>query len=338
MIPIREDIDKLPIFFILARGRSGSTLLKTMLDANPNISVPDESRFVQYLYYKYGKVREFSKDKIMAFYDDITSCYETPDFDKELLKKELLKHENTAAFSTLCKTAYLCINSVFEKSEIKIIGDKNPRYSFFAPALLKIFPEARFIHLTRDYRDSTLSFYKVKGMDFEKKNAAFLAFKWKYYNKQILKFKSKHPELFFTVKYEELVKFPEEKLKDICKFLSVDFHADMLDYHSVLLQGETDLINNNFKKIHSALLQPLNDDKIGIWKNEMTVSDVKISDSIVGKYAELSGYERKYKTKGVINLWRNIPAIFSAWFSVHTKNVFYNSSFIMRTFYKLKKH
>lgn len=32
----------LPIFFIIGRGRSGSTLLQMMLDAHPNIKIPGE--------------------------------------------------------------------------------------------------------------------------------------------------------------------------------------------------------------------------------------------------------------------------------------------------------
>ncbi len=337
MIPVGEDIGKLPIFFILARGRSGSTLLRTMLDANPAIAIPEESRFVQYLYYKFGNIRKFDRKTIIKFYNDIITCYETPDFEKELLKHELLKHENTGCFSNLCKTAYLCINSVFNKSEIKIIGDKNPRYSFFAPTLFKIFPDARFIHLTRDYRDSTLSFYKVKGMGFEKKNAAFLTLKWKYYNKQILKFKSKNPELFFTVKYEDLVTNPEGQLKEVCNFLKIDFHKDMLEYHSVINKDKKILSGDKLETLHPGLLQPINKDKIGIWRSEMSESEIKISDFFAGKYAELLGYERKFKSFRMNYVLSNLTSVLTGWLSVYSKILFYKSSSIMRLFYKLKK-
>jgi hypothetical protein len=332
----KEHISKLPIFFIMARGRSGSTLLRIMLDANPQIAIPAESRFVQYLYYKYGKIKLWDENRILRFYEDATTCFEAPVFDKELLKQELLKLIGQTDFSVFCKTAYLCIRSIFEKSEIKIIGDKNPRYSFFIKNLLKIFPEAKFIHLTRDYRDSTLSFFNAKGMDFEKKNASFLAFRWRYYNKQILKFKTKYPASFYTLKYEDLIVEPELKLRKICSFLNIDFDPAMLDYQTKLETYHSNNNDENFKQLHSALLKPINLNKAGIWKAEMKESDVKISDITVGKYSEIFGYRRKYdKTQLHISL-KLIP-LFLAWLPLFSKKVLYNSPILMNLFYKSRK-
>lgn len=338
MASIKEDISKIPIFFILGRGRSGSTLLRSMLDVNPNITIPFESRFVQYLYYKYGKVKNWNEEEIIKFYNSLINCYETPDFDKELLKNELLNLAGKANFSSLCKTAYLCIRSVFEKSAIRIIGDKNPRYTFFAKKLLDIFPEAKFIHLTRDYRDSTISFYNVKGMTSEKKNAAFLAFRWKYYNREILKFKAKHTSLFYTIKYEDLISFPENKLKEICIFLGVDYHQNMMNFQGIIKQHIEKNREEKFHQLHSGLLQPLNKDKVGIWKTEMHENDVRISDAIVGNYADKLGYERQFNSKSIFLKLTNFKSILDAWMPVYSKKLFYNSPFIMNIFYRFKKN
>ena len=46
------------------------------------------------------------------------------------------------------------------KKECLVLIDKSPRNSLKIPFILKIFPEARFIHLLRDGRDVTLSIRK----------------------------------------------------------------------------------------------------------------------------------------------------------------------------------
>src|SRR5690554_6308474 len=42
-----------PIAFLVAKDRSGTTLLQTMLDSHPNICAPLESRFVLHLKSRY---------------------------------------------------------------------------------------------------------------------------------------------------------------------------------------------------------------------------------------------------------------------------------------------
>ena len=48
-----DTIRNLPFFFILGRPRSGTTLLRTILDAHPNIVIPPENSYLIHLYFKY---------------------------------------------------------------------------------------------------------------------------------------------------------------------------------------------------------------------------------------------------------------------------------------------
>lgn len=43
-----------PFIFIVGRPRSGTTLLRTLYDAHPNVNIPPECQFVVNLYGKYG--------------------------------------------------------------------------------------------------------------------------------------------------------------------------------------------------------------------------------------------------------------------------------------------
>lgn len=327
---------EVPIFFILGRGRSGSTLLRTMLDAHPEIAIPQESRFVQYLSYKYEKRKLWPSGVLESFYQELLQCYESQEVDCELLHHRIFSLKAPITFAMLCKQVYLSIKSPFAKDNIRLIGDKNPRYAFMIPALHRIFPEARFVHLVRDYRDSTLSFFQVKGMDFEKKNAAFLALKWRVYNNQVLKYQRKHPDVFYTLNYEDLVKDPEPTLRGLCTFLGLSFDPLMLAYDATVRKqfGET---GHAYQNIHQGLTRPVNTEKSGRWRTEMQTADVKVSDMIAGKVAADCGYERRYKGRYPMLFMRHLPYIVYAWLVVWSKIIFYRVPFLMRLFYALKK-
>jgi hypothetical protein len=325
-----------PMLFILGRGRSGSTLLQTMLDAHPGVRIPQESRFVQYLSYSYMGVRKWDDEQKKAFIKDLGRCFETPEMDAELLNSNLQKLPENASFAEACKAIYLSVRSPFKKSTTKLIGDKNPRYVFFIRRLLKIFPDAKFVHLYRDCRDSTLSFYGVKGMDFEKKQPAFLAYRWSYYNRQVMRAKSRYEGRFFALKYEDLVADPETQLRSICRFVDIDFEPEMLTYYR-RINEVFDTESEIFRTIHSGLRTAPDTKKSGWWKTKMSERDVKITEAIAGTTLRKLGYETttsssKFKVYLVHLYWITAAAL-----PLYFKKVFYGIPVIMRLFYFIKK-
>jgi hypothetical protein len=293
---LQDQIDNIPFFFIVGRARSGTTLLRCLLDAHPEINIPLECAFIIRLYPKYGKITNWTEQQIISFYKDLTQY---PKFhfwvvDNEKLKADLLHCEGNYSYSHLCKIVYLNFKSFFPKNEIKLLGDKNPSYSFNTKKLLQLFPDARFIHITRDYRDNVISIINAK---FESPVYSSLAYRWKYCNKQVLKQKKLTPERFYTIRYEDLVADHEHYLKDICKFLDIDFSPEMLNYHAnldkMLATYPQELINLH----HKSLLNPINADKIYAWKHILTDKQIKICDTVVGSFAEENRYERVYKKR-----------------------------------------
>src|SRR5689334_21970982 len=101
-----ERIKSIPMFFIAGMGRSGTTLLQSLLDANAGILIPFESRLIITLNGKYAKVKHWSKSKILEFHNDLfcDAKYKTLwKVDHEKLKKDLLSVQESATFPLLCK-------------------------------------------------------------------------------------------------------------------------------------------------------------------------------------------------------------------------------------------
>ncbi|MFH0866455.1 MAG: sulfotransferase, partial [Bacteroidota bacterium] len=194
----------------------------------------------------------------------------------------------------------------FEKKEIKIIADKNPPYTLYIPFLIKIFPDARFIYIVRDYRDNVLS---MKSVDFERPWLSSLAYRWKYYNKKFLKAYYKDKSRFHIIKYEDLVCEPDKYLTKLCSFLCIEYTDKMIHYNRIKDEVLKIYPQELIDRYHKNLFEPISQGNIGKWKNKMTVKEIRKCDMIVGKYADMMGYERMYKKKNVFLYISCLPGI-----------------------------
>lgn len=299
----QKDINKLPLFFILGRPRSGTTLLASLFDAHPNVMLPFECPLIINLYTRYGRKTEWTTKDLMDFHAIIIEQRKIDSWrlDTEALKEALLKYVGTYSFETIVKVLYMQFNSFFDKKDIQIIGDKNPVYSIYPAKLIELFPNAKFIHLSRDYRDNILS---IKKVDFEAPITALLAYRWRIAGKRIQKVEKKHPASFYTLKYEDLVAAPEQHLKKLYTFLGVEYDGSVLEFYKFKDKLLSSFNREHVERYHSSLLNPITADKVYAWRKTMPKLDVKMADAVVGKLAEEMGYERNSNARipGLISL------------------------------------
>ncbi len=303
-----KKIESIPFFFILGRPRTGTTLLRTLFDAHPNVCIPLESPVIVSLYHKYGKIKKWDDQNIISFYNDLFKqrLFDTWTIDKEKLKKDLLKSKGQNSFNTLIKIVYSNYISLYDKKDIQLFGDKNPVYILYIKKLLKRFPEAKFIFIIRDYRDNFLS---IKKVDFEAPIVPLIAYRWRYSVKRIMKLENKYPERFYNIKYEDLVMDPECYLMRMCDFLEIEYCPSVMEFYTKKDKATKIYSKKVIEKYHKSLINPINTTSLGLWRKQMTRKEIKISDFIVGKYAEISGYSREYKKVNIFFYIRFSPII-----------------------------
>ena len=66
-----SDIRSIPILFIVGKGRSGTTLLSTILDSHPEVASSTESRFIFILWKRYGNMKKWHKAMADEFYQNL---------------------------------------------------------------------------------------------------------------------------------------------------------------------------------------------------------------------------------------------------------------------------
>lgn len=288
-----DQLDEIPVFFILSRPRTGSTLLRTLFDAHPNVQIPPECQFIVNLYPKYGQHTHWTQELIEAFIGDLNGqfLFHTWKLSSSQLKDALLPLKGNISYGNLCKAVYWQYHSLFDKKKILLIGDKNPGYALYIQLLIKIFPEAKFIHLTRDYRDNHLSLARV---EFELPFISLTTYKWKYFYKAITHSSTVMPERFATVRYEDLVNNPHEQMQGLCNFLSLPFEEEVFKFYQKKEEFIKLYPEEQLNKIHSSLMHPLTNTKTGIWKTQLTNRQKAIADYTVGLLGEQAGYPRQY--------------------------------------------
>ena len=131
-----EELRAIPVFFIVGKGRSGTTLLSTILDSHPNVASATESRFLLLIWQKYKNLRNWDGENAEQFITDVKKdvlvnlMWEFTDGFADNLKK--LSKE--AEIQDLIKLVYIYRKSNFKKDRIKFIIDKNPKYTIRHPA------------------------------------------------------------------------------------------------------------------------------------------------------------------------------------------------------------
>jgi hypothetical protein len=304
-------LDKLPFFFVVGRPRSGTTLLRSLFDAHPNVQIPIECKFILDLYPKYGRKTHWSHKDILEFFDDLLKQlrFDTWTISHEKLRRDLLKCAGDSPYSRICKVVYYNYQSFFPKDKMLIFGDKNPGYTIYTERLLEIFPGSKFIHIVRDYRDNYVS---VKDVDFELPIPSMVAYKWRLFYRSFERFRKQYPDLCRVIRYEDLTADPERETRELCRFLGLDYYPEVLNYYKKKDEILKVYPKEFITRYHANLGNQVNQSRVEIWKRKLTRMEIILADIGAGKTSEKAGYRRQYRGANPLFHLMAWPGIFIA--------------------------
>lgn len=275
----------LPVPFVVSVPRSGSTLLRLMLDAHPELSIPPETHFIPDII----SLSKTSKDNKKFFYNTIVNHLHWPDFHifKDDFQKQLDNIE-TFTYSDGLRAFYTLYMEKFNK---KRWGDKTPLYDHHIIDINKLLPEVYFIHIIRDGRDVALS---LKDKWFSPgNNIEDLANNWVYRIRETRR-QAQHLSNYLEVRFEDLVNEPEKTLQEICDFIKIPFSLQMLEYHKTAENRLAEMENRYNKdgtirlskekrlEIFELTNKPPDKSRIQCWRNEMSEQEIIKFENIAG--------------------------------------------------------
>jgi hypothetical protein len=136
--------------FVLGAPRSGTTFLQQVLDAHPEVFVTDELRAPSWLVQEAGKLREGRMSHGNPY-----PLTRGPAFAEYLLDNA----------ERVLLPFYLRQARRAGKPAIRYWGDKYPHYDEILHLMPRLFPEARYVLIHRDLRDTIASVMKQFGWE-----------------------------------------------------------------------------------------------------------------------------------------------------------------------------
>jgi hypothetical protein len=306
----KQKVEQMPFFFIIGRSRSGTTLLMTLFDAHPHVIMPFESPFILVLSRRYAHLHYWNKDDLLRFFNDLQSIswkFDSWGMDREKLKADLLSLEGEVDFATVCKVVHYNFQSVFPKEKIQVIGDKNPKYSLKLKEIHQLFPDAKYIHIIRDYRDHLYSMLKVNFLD---SIIPQIIYQWAYAARLAQKYSKKYPENFYNLRYEDLASKPEESFGKLCDFLGITYTEDVFKFQEKKDEISKQVNNEAFESGHTSLFNPIDTRRTNTWQDKLSSKEIKIAEWIAHPIARKYGYNKSTKRLGILNLFYLLPRLY----------------------------
>ncbi|MDH4345942.1 MAG: sulfotransferase [Thermoleophilia bacterium] len=277
-----------PPLLLLGVRRSGTTLLRVMLDRSSELAIPDESYFVPQLAHHHRR-----RVDPAAFLDDLRRIRRLQDWG--------IRADDVAPRLRAGMTAGEAISAVFETLAAaqgkRRWGDKTPLYMQHLRLLERLFPDALYVHLVRDGRDAALSYLSVPpGIMTEgwghPRDAAGFACQWRTEVEAARRLGRRVGSArYLETSYEDLVADPEAALRRICAFAGLPWEEQLLGY-----VGEVDLSD----KPHQQRLAQPPTPGVRNWRSEMRAQDVEAFEAVAGDLLRELGYEvRSHRAGGL---------------------------------------
>ena len=269
----------LPLF-IIGVPRSGTTLLRIMLDSHPNLAVGPECPWTAS---SYGNITSF-KD----LYHSLVEDKRGPVGNFSGLSEEDIASILGEAFAKI-------LNSYAQAKGKKRWLEKTPDHITEVPFLVKLFPNSKYIHIVRDGRDVACSSYKEKetwGKNLNLSNSRGKIIntrlnalkRWCLWIKQFEKWQQEYELNVCQIRYEDLVKEPRMVLEKVLSFIDEPWSDDVLSYG----KKKHDIPDWEAGSRDVSQTSQITEKGVGQWQSKFTNTDKLIAasfaDSLLIKY------------------------------------------------------
>jgi hypothetical protein len=247
--------------FVVGASRSGTTLMRNLLERSPRIALAQENHFVGHVIRREGARFYFRRLGDPASDETIRQLVEfiysggyqrksrirevspywrwlTKEIPREELERRLLATDRTerAVFSALMRV-------YADWRGRPVMGEKTPAHLAYVDELLDWFPDGRVIHMLRDPRAVYVSDHHRRTVKRRKPYSllmhvpllfsAVLLFQtmlvWRSAARRHFIYAQRYPTKYRLVRFEEVVQTPEPTLAGIFEFLGIELPAQPTD-------------------------------------------------------------------------------------------------------------
>jgi hypothetical protein len=283
-----------PYLFVVGCPRSGTTLLRRMLDAHPQLAITPETHWVPGWFEK----RPGVDTKGHVTREFVQSLLESPRFKKLKVSDdevwELFEDGVPVSYTRLVARVYELFGSHRGKP---LVGDKTPGYTKAIATLHRLFPWAKFVHLIRDGRDVCLSattWHQVARLErrfpsWREDPVTTAALWWELHVRLAREAGMRlKPTLYYEMRYEELVADPSQESTALCDFLSLAYSEAMPRFYEGRTRTDPTLGSNK------RWLPPT--PGLRNWRTQMPSHHGQLFEAVAGELLDELGYPRAFSS------------------------------------------
>jgi hypothetical protein len=246
--------------FVVGMPRSGTKLLRGLLNQHPRIRIPSfETEFLPLLVRWVGTRGQPEDERsFAALYEELRHA---PYF---VHRSATLAPFFASEWRTWCAGRFDAAGLFegFVRYEMRIPagsgviwGDKSPGYIARLELIAGQFPQARIVHLVRDVRDYCVSIRKAWNKDLLR-----AAHRWGQDVLSAHRHCAANPARCIEVRYEDLLESPGPALERLCAFLRVPFTDALTRLEQSVenvgdARGQAQIVRDNRNKYQAALSQ-----------------------------------------------------------------------------------
>lgn len=276
--------------FIIGNPRSGTSLLRSLLNAHPSLCIPPECGFLLWLHADW-KDTKWDQEAIGGFATAVFTSrkFETWGIEHDTIV-QALSMLPIGSYADAASRVYRAYAAAKGKPN-SVWGDKNNYYIQHVSDLRAIFSQARFVHIVRDVRDVACSYRELGRKDMAsvykpqlEQDCASIAAEWSANNlkaRQALD-GARH----IRIRYEDLVAHVEPVLNSIFSFLGVEqlsgtsreLHIRNLDEPKEFLQWK------------QKLSAPVDAASVGRYRQELPLAEIARIELEAGTLMAEFGY------------------------------------------------
>ncbi|MBD9513121.1 MULTISPECIES: sulfotransferase family protein [Pseudomonadaceae] len=260
---------------IVGVPRSGTTLLRFILDAHPQLAIPPETGFLlnETLLRNPAPAAELAR--ALTLLPESAPAWADFALDADHFIDAAACLPAQAGLPQVLRLFYKLYAARLGKPRF---GDKTPSYLQRMRTVAEQLPEARFIHILRDGRDVALSWGQTWFAP--DREPELLIARWAQLIGDARQQGQGLP--YLEVRYDQLLNEPEIQTRRICEFIELDFHPAMLDYHlgsasrleehQARIRSDGQLLVSKEQRLHQQWRTTLPPDtsRLDVWRHQLS--------------------------------------------------------------------
>ncbi|KAM9733825.1 protein-tyrosine sulfotransferase 1 isoform 1-T1 [Menidia menidia] len=258
----------MPLIFIGGVPRSGTTLMRAMLDAHPEVRCGEETRVIPRILAMKQMWSRSGREKMRL--DEAGVTDEVLDAAMQAFLLEIIvKHGEPANF--------LCNKDPFALKSLSYLA--------------KIFPRAKFVLMIRDGRASVHSMIsrKVTIAGFDLGSYRDCLTKWNRAIETMYTQCLEAADKCLPVHYEQLVLHPEKWMRTLLKFLDIPWNEAVL-HHEELIGKAGGVSLSKVERSTDQVIKPVNVEALSKWVGKIP-ADVVRDMAVIAPMLSRLGYD-----------------------------------------------